>query len=77
MPLALLASSHLARVQDMLLPNAALYLCISICTSNHMFGRVTWDKLPECVFENFQIFKFSKIMRVIPKIDRTKHVITG
>ena len=20
-----------------------------------MFGRVNWDKLPECIFENFQI----------------------
>ena len=38
-------------------------------TRNHMFGRVIWDKLPECVFENFgiawAISKFSKITRVI------------
>ena len=20
-----------------------------------MFGRTTWDKLPECIFENFEI----------------------
>ena len=26
-----------------------------ICTSNHMFGRAIWNKLPECVFENFEI----------------------
>ena len=25
-----------------------------IRTSNHMFGRVIWDKLPERFFENFQ-----------------------
>ena len=29
-----------------------------ICTSNHVFGRAIWDKLHECLFENFQIFKF-------------------
>ena len=23
--------------------------------SNHLFGRAIWDKLPECIFENFQI----------------------
>ena len=23
-------------------------------TSNHMFGSVIWDKLPECIFENFE-----------------------
>ena len=26
-----------------------------ISTSNHMFGRAIWDKLSECVFENFEI----------------------
>ena len=26
----------------------------SIITSNHMFGRAI-DKLPECIFENFEI----------------------
>ena len=43
-----------------------------ICTSNHMFGRAIRDKLPECIFENFEIAsvtraisKFSKITRVI------------
>ena len=25
-----------------------------IYTSNHMFGREVGDKLPECIFENFQ-----------------------
>ena len=31
--------------------NISNYLLIS--TSNHMFGRVIWGKLPECIFENF------------------------
>ena len=26
-----------------------------ISTSNHMFGRAIWDKLPERIFENFEI----------------------
>ena len=25
-----------------------------ISTSNHMFGRAIWDKLPELIFENQQ-----------------------
>ena len=25
-----------------------------LCTINHMFGRSTWDKMPEHIFENFQ-----------------------
>ena len=25
-----------------------------ICTSNHMFGRAIRDKLPVCIFENFE-----------------------
>ena len=29
-----------------------------------MFERAIWDKLPECIFENFEIAQ-------------TKHVITG
>ena len=24
-------------------------------TSNHMFGRAIWDKLPECIFESSEI----------------------
>ena len=24
-----------------------------ISTSNHMFGRAIWDKLPEYIYENF------------------------
>ena len=40
-------------------------------TSNHVSGRAFWDKLPECIFENFEISKtraiskFLKITRVI------------
>ena len=38
-----------------------------------MFGRAIWDKLPECIFEDFEIARvkreqfqnFSKITRVI------------
>ena len=26
-----------------------------ISTSNHVLGRSIWDKLPECIFENFEI----------------------
>ena len=41
-----------------------------ISTGNHMLGRAIWNKLPGCIFENFEIenfaiSKFSKIMRVI------------
>ena len=36
-----------------------------ICSSNHMLGRATWDKLPECILK---ILNFSKITRfVYPK----------
>ena len=30
-------------------------LAKSISTSNRMFGRAIWDKLPKCIFENFEI----------------------
>ena len=30
----------------------------SIYTSNHMFGRAIWDKLPQCIFKNLEILKF-------------------
>ena len=58
----------------------------SISTSNHMFGRVIWDKLPECIFKNFenarvkgaQFQNFQKSRGwIIPKIARTKHMSTG
>ena len=39
-----------------------------ISTSNHMFGRAIWDKLPERIFENFQKLRGW----FIPKIARTK-----
>ena len=59
---------------------------MEISFSNHMFGREVWDKLPECIFENFetawvkreQFQILSKIMKVIyPKISRIKHAVTG
>ena len=28
-------------------------LAKSISTSNHMFGRAIWDKLPKCIFESY------------------------
>ena len=34
---------------------AAIIIYFAISTSNHMFGRAIWDKLPECIFENFEI----------------------
>ena len=56
--------------------------CLQISGSNHMFGRTIWDKLPECIFERFeiarvkrgrfQIFQKSR-ERFISKIARTKH----
>ena len=58
----------------------------SICTSNHMFGRVIWNKLPTCIYE---IFEISQVKRrqfqnfwksrgwFIPKNAQAKHVVTG
>ena len=34
---------------------AAVIIYFAISTSNHMSGRAIWDKLPECIFENFEI----------------------
>ena len=57
-----------------------------INTSNHMLGREIWNKLPECIFEKFEIARvkrgqfqnFQKSRGLfIPKIILTKHVITG
>ena len=51
-----------------------------------MFRRTIWDKLPECILENFEIarvkrgqfYNFQKSRKwFIPNITRTKHVITG
>ena len=38
-----------------------------ISANNHMFGRAIVNKLPESIFENFEISisSFSKIMKVI------------
>ena len=37
--------------------------------------RAIWDKLPECIFENFEISNFSKITKVTYPKNRPKHVI--
>ena len=29
-----------------------------ISTTNHMFERTIWNKLPECIFENFSKINF-------------------
>ena len=51
-----------------------------------MLGREICDKLPECIFENFEIARvkrgqfqnFQKLRgRFIPQIAQNKHVITG
>ena len=61
-------------------------LAKSISPSNHMFGRAIWDKLSKSIFKNseiaqvkqgqFQNFQKSRGW-FIPKINGTKHVITG
>ena len=57
-----------------------------VSTSNHMFGTSIWGKLTECIFENFEITRvkqkqFQNFQKwrgwLIPKIARTKHVVTG
>ena len=42
--------AHIARL---LIHNVSSILVIG--TSNHMFGRVIWDKLLKCIFENFEL----------------------
>ena len=32
----------------------------SVSTSNHKFGKAIWDKLPECIFENFEIARVKR-----------------
>ena len=58
----------------------------TIYTSDHMFGRAIWDKLPKCIFENFGVVRvkrglfhnFQKSLGwFILNIARTKYVITG
>ena len=41
-----------------------------------MFRRANWDKLPKCIFENFEI-AWVKRRWFIPKIAQTKHVVAG
>ena len=58
----------------------------TISTTNRMFTRAIWDKLPEYIFENFEIervkqgqFQIFQKSRgwFIPKVAPYKHVITG
>ena len=57
-----------------------------ISTLNYMFERAICGKFSECIFENFEIARvkrgqFQNFQKsrgwFIPKIARTKHVITG
>ena len=57
-------------------------LALKISTSNQMFGRAVCDKLPECIFESFeiarvkqgQLLNFQKSWgSFIPKIAQAKH----
>ena len=63
-----------------------LVILMLISTSNHMFRRAIWDKLPECILVNFEIARVKREQyqylqksrrRFIPIIARTKHVITS
>ena len=57
-----------------------------VCISNHISGRAIRDKLPKCIFENFEIARvkreqFQNFQKLrwwfIPKIVCTNHVITS
>ena len=55
-------------------------LAKSIITSNQIFGRAIWDKLPKCIFENSEIAREKRGQFQNFKKSRglfTKHVITG
>ena len=63
-----------------------LLLVMLIDTCNYMFGRAICDASQECIFKNFEIAQvkrgqFQNLQksreRLIPKITRTKYVITG
>ena len=45
-----------------------------------MFSKAIWDKLPECIFENFEIAKIQNSQKsrgwFIPKIAKTKMWLT-
>ena len=41
-----------------------------------MFGSAIWDKLPERIFENFEIARVKRVS-FIPKVAQTKNVIAG
>ena len=57
-----------------------------ISTSNHMLGRAIWDKLPKCIFENFEIARvkrgqfqiFQKSRRLfIPKVAQNMRLLVN
>ena len=59
--------------------------CRKIST-NHVFGKAIQDTLPECIFENFEIARLKREQFqnyqgsrgwFIPKIARTKHMVTA
>ena len=37
-----------------------MLILLQLSTSNHMFGRAIWDKLPEPIFENFEISRLKQ-----------------
>ena len=42
-----------------------------ISTSNYMFGKSIWDKLPECIFEKFEIGRVKRgQLRIFKNHDR-------
>ena len=58
---------------------------VLVSTSNHMFGKAIWDKLPERIFENFETVRvkqgqFQNFQKsrgwFIPKVARTKNVVS-
>ena len=55
------------RIMIMIMVIMTMVMVMIIGTSNLIFGKVIWDKLPESIFENFEI----------ARVKRTKHMITG
>ena len=71
--LAVLLDTHTQLFYVMPLISEKKDSLIRVCTCNHIFGRVIWNKFYECSFENFQIAivkrgqfqNFWKIIRMI------------
>ena len=47
--------SFTANIMFLKILESQIDLINQISTSNYMFGRVMWDKLPKCIFENNEI----------------------